>query len=46
MAGCDYLDNIKFVGLKKAIGLIDSLKDINEIEKSLKNKKTYKDKVP
>lgn len=42
MAGCDYLDNIHGIGMKKAIGLIHSLSDQSKIVEKLLNDKNFK----
>lgn len=46
MAGCDYLENIRGIGLKTAISLIDELKDQAKIIEKLRSNKTTKDRVP
>lgn len=46
MAGCDYLDNVRNIGLKKAIKLVGELGDVDKIVGRLQSEKSFKDKIP
>lgn len=46
MAGCDYLDNVRGIGIKKAIGFIDLVGSQDKIVEKLLSDKVFKDRVP
>jgi len=43
LSGCDYLESLTGIGLKKALKLVKSFKEIDLICENLKEKKEYKD---
>lgn len=46
LAGCDYLSNVRGVGLKTAISLIKKHTDLDEVISSMRGNKSMKDKIP
>lgn len=46
LAGCDYISNIKGIGIQKAIKFMDGDKDIFGVVENIRKSKTYRDKIP
>lgn len=45
LAGCDYVNSIKGIGIKKAIKLVQNESDFLKLLQNLRNDKLYADKI-